>query len=89
LSPNEIEEAAIASGATSQALAMGIEDDRLGQAILLVAVATNGNSEAQLRSYFTKELPAFMMPSRIIWRDSLPLSPNGKIDRAALEREFG
>ena len=89
LSPNEIEEAALASGAAREALAIGIKDDKLGQAILLVAVPTNDESEAQLRSYFVRELPAFMMPSRIVWRESLPVSPNGKVDRAALEREFG
>ena len=88
LSPNEIEEAAIASGAVSQALAVGIPDPRLGQAILLIAVAKGDKPEDRLRSYFARELPAFMMPARIVWRDSLPLSPNGKVDRAALEKEF-
>ena len=88
LSPNEIEEAAIASGAVSQALAVGIPDPRLGHAILLIAVAKGDKPEDQLRSYFARELPAFMMPARIVWRDSLPLSPNGKVDRAALEKEF-
>ena len=88
LSPNEIEEAALASGAASQALAIGVPDERLGQAILLVAIGKGDDAEARLRDYFARELPAFMMPARIEWRDSLPLSPNGKIDRAALEREF-
>jgi acyl-CoA ligase (AMP-forming) (exosortase A-associated) len=88
LSPNEIEEAALASGAASQALAIGVPDERLGQAILLVAIGKGDDAEARLRDYFARELPAFMMPARIEWRDSLPLSPNGKIDRAALERQF-
>ena len=88
LSPNEIEEAALASGAAGQALAIGVPDERLGQAILLVAVPKGEESEARLRAYFAREMPAFMMPARIVWRDSLPLSPNGKLDRAALEKEF-
>lgn len=88
LSPTEIEEAALASGATSQALAIGVPDPRLGQAILLIAVGRGADAEARLRAYFARELPAFMMPARIDWRDSLPLSPNGKIDRAALEKEL-
>ena len=88
LSPNEIEEAALASGAVQEALAIGIKDERLGEAILLVAVPKYRTSEAQLRAYFARELPAFMMPSRIEWRESLPLSPNGKVDRVALEREY-
>jgi acyl-CoA ligase (AMP-forming) (exosortase A-associated) len=88
LSPNEIEDAALASGAARQALALGVPDVRLGQAILLVAVPLGVDPEARLRTYFARELPAFMMPGRIIWRETLPLSPNGKLDRAALEREF-
>jgi len=29
-------------------------------------------------------IPAYMMPKRIIVLESLPLNPNGKIDRKAL-----
>jgi acyl-CoA synthetase (AMP-forming)/AMP-acid ligase II len=88
LSPNEIEEAALASGAAGQALAIGVPDVRLGQAILLIAVPSGEEPEARLRAYFAREMPAFMMPTRIVWQDSLPLSANGKIDRAALAKEF-
>lgn len=87
LSPNEIEEIALASGAVRDAVAMGIPDERLGQAVLLIAIpacASPGEAEGQLRSYFAAEAPAYMHPQRIVWRDKLPLSPNGKIDRAQL-----
>ena len=88
LSPNEIEEAALASGAASQALAIGVPDERLGQTILLIATPKGENPEEKLRAWFARELPAFMMPSRIVWRKELPLSPNGKLDRSALEKEY-
>jgi acyl-coenzyme A synthetase/AMP-(fatty) acid ligase len=29
-----------------------------------------------------------MQPSAILWRDALPRSPNGKLDREALKREL-
>jgi acyl-coenzyme A synthetase/AMP-(fatty) acid ligase len=29
-----------------------------------------------------------MQPSTLLWRNELPRSPNGKIDRAALEQEL-
>ena len=29
-----------------------------------------------------------MQPREIVWRDELPVSPNGKVDRAALVKEF-
>jgi acyl-CoA ligase (AMP-forming) (exosortase A-associated) len=88
LSPNEIEEAALASGAAREALALGVPDDKLGQAVVLIAVADGADAEARLRGYFTAELPAFMHPREIVWRDALPLNPNGKLDRAALVKEF-
>ena len=88
LSPNEIEEAALASGAVRDVLALGVPDDQLGQAVLLIAVAKGEDAEARLRAYFIAELPAFMLPREIVWRDSLPVGPTGKLDRAALVREF-
>ena len=88
LSPNEIEEAALASGAVREALALGVPDDKLGQVVVLIAVANGADAEARLRGYFTAELPAFMHPREIVWRDALPLNPNGKFDRAALVKEF-
>jgi len=84
LSPTEIEEAALASGAVSEAAAFGVPDERTGQAIVLVAVAKGEGAEQRLRAHFLRDLPAHMQPARIEWRDSLPLGPNGKLDRAAL-----
>ena len=88
LSPNEIEEAALASGAVREALALGVPDERLGQAVMLIAVAKGEEAEQRLRAYFAAELPAYMQPRDIVWRDSLPLGATGKIDRAALVKEF-
>jgi amino acid adenylation domain-containing protein len=41
-------------------------------------------TSALLREYLMQELPAFMVPSSFTVLDSLPLSPNGKVDRDAL-----
>ena len=91
VSPGEIEEAAMASGAVTQAAAFGVADDRLGHAIALVARASGevGDAEPRLRAWLARELPAHMQPRAIHWRDALPISPNGKFDRAALRQELG
>ena len=88
LSPNEIEEAALASGAVREALAIGVPDERLGQAVMLIAVAKGDNAEQRLRAFFNAELPAYMQPREIVWRDALPTGATGKVDRAALVKEF-
>ena len=83
ISPNEIEEAALASGVVRDAAAFGIPDERTGQAIVLVAVGTG--DDAALRSHFKRQLPPHMQPARIEWRDALPTGPNGKLDRNAVK----
>ena len=83
ISPTEIEEVALASGMVRDAAAYGVTDERTGQAIVLVVVGEG--DEAALRSHLKRLLPPHMQPARIEWRDSLPLGPNGKLDRAALK----
>ena len=47
ISPTEIEEAALASGAVRDAAALGVPDERLGQAIILFAVAKGDEAETR------------------------------------------
>ncbi|MFV9833052.1 amino acid adenylation domain-containing protein [Bacillus stercoris] len=37
-----------------------------------------------LRSYMASELPEYMIPAKWVWVDSIPLTPNGKVDQSAL-----
>jgi acyl-CoA ligase (AMP-forming) (exosortase A-associated) len=87
VSPTEIEEAAIASGAVAEAVALGMPDERLGQAIRLVV--RGARDEAALLAYFKAELPGFQQPREVIWVVEMPRNPNGKLDRAAIAREHG
>ncbi|MBI0320312.1 phosphopantetheine-binding protein, partial [Streptomyces javensis] len=41
-------------------------------------------SPEELRSYLAERLPAHMVPSSVVILDALPLTPSGKLDRAAL-----
>lgn len=86
ISPQEIEEAALATGLVTEAAAVGVKDDRLGQAVLLVV--RGGGDEEALRAALRRDLPNFMQPREIRWVETMPLNPNGKIDRAALQAEM-
>ena len=51
--------------------------------VLLAYVVASAEPEA-LRQALQGDLPDYMVPSRIIALDAMPLSPNGKLDRKAL-----
>jgi acyl-CoA ligase (AMP-forming) (exosortase A-associated) len=88
VSPQEIEDAAAAFAGVAEAVAVGVPDARLGQAIVLF-VRGEGLEVAgeELAAHLRASLPNFMQPRTIHWRETLPLNPNGKLDRAALARE--
>ncbi len=86
ISPTEIEEAVLAGGETSEAVAIGVADERLGQAIVIVARG-DGSAEAVLRDRLRGDLPSFQQPARYVWREDLPRNANGKLDRALLKQE--
>ncbi|WP_334182851.1 acyl-CoA ligase (AMP-forming), exosortase A system-associated [Novosphingobium sp.] len=90
ISPQEVEEAALATGLVTEAVALGVADSRLGQAVHLVVRAAPGTSdgEAELPRKLMQELPNFMQPKVIHWRQAMPIGPNGKIDRTGLAAEL-
>ncbi len=91
ISPQEVEDAALATGLVAEAVALGVPDARLGQAVHLVVRASSKDSAEKnsLLKALAKELPNFMQPQAIHWRETMPTNPNGKLDRAALARELG
>lgn len=86
ISPQEVEEALLAGEEVSDAVAVGVPDERLGQAIVAV-VAGDPAAEPALRARLRAALPGFMQPVRYEWRDALPRNPNGKLDRSAIRAE--
>ncbi|HSJ77222.1 MAG TPA: acyl-CoA ligase (AMP-forming), exosortase A system-associated [Erythrobacter sp.] len=94
ISPQEVEEAALATGFAAEAVALGVADARLGHAVhLVVRGASDEAARAELPKRLQRDLPNFMQPKMIHWRAAMPINPNGKIDRTALQieldKEFG
>ena len=87
ISPQELEDAARATDLVSEAVALGVPDERLGQAVHLV-VRGDAGRDADLKAALAKELPNFMQPQRIHWRETLPVNPNGKLDRTLISQQI-
>ena len=83
-------ETVIAAHPAVQACAVGAIKDAAGNASLaawLVAQAGVAAPDAPaLRAHVARELPEFMVPSSFTWMERLPITANGKLDRAALPR---
>ncbi len=89
ISPTEIEEIAVESGMIAEAVALGVPDERLGQAIRLFVRPAEREPDpaavaASLEKYLKQNLPNFMHPRDIVLLSEFPKNPNGKLDRNAL-----
>ena len=90
VSPTEIEEVAYDTGLVRDAVAIGVEDPKLGQHVVLVVSPPGGiavDADALL-AQMRKALPRYMVPTRVDVRAEIPRSPNGKFDRKVLREEL-
>ena len=90
VSPTEVEEVIYATGLVSEVAAFGVAHPTLGQAIVVVVMPKSSGelSVDTLLASAKRDLPAFMVPHKIILRsDNLPRNPNGKIDRKILAQD--
>jgi len=75
-----------ASGAAQVVAAVG--EDGAGVRQLCAYVVTTGKREddaaAKLRAYAASRLPSYMIPTHVLFMDSLTIGTSGKVDRKAL-----
>jgi acyl-CoA ligase (AMP-forming) (exosortase A-associated) len=89
VSPTEIEEVVYGTGLVRDAVALGVEDPRLGQRIVLVVSPPGAELDRdELLSVLRQQLPTYMVPSDVVIRAELPRSPNNKFDRNLLREEL-
>lgn len=90
VSPTELEEIALGADGVAEAAAFGVSHPEKGEAILLAVVpdAEAMFDKAALEARLKRELPNFMVPEALITLDTLPRSPNGKIDRKTLNGTY-
>ena len=86
--PNEVEDVAAACPGVAECAAVGVPDEKTGEAIKLVVVRKSPDlTEAQLRAFCAERLTGYKRPKYIDFRDALPKTPVGKILRRELRDE--
>jgi long-chain acyl-CoA synthetase len=86
VSPHEIETALRRLPGVADVAAFGVPDDVLGEAIKVVVVPEPGSSpsEREVRAFCARELDDNMVPKHVEFRDELPRTDHGKLERKKL-----
>lgn len=83
--PNEIEDVVAQIPGVLECAAVGVADDKTGEAVKLVIVKKDGSlTEAQVREYCRANLTGYKQPRTVEFRTELPKTPVGKILRREL-----
>ncbi|NBA97921.1 long-chain-fatty-acid--CoA ligase FadD2 [Pseudomonas sp. R5(2019)] len=83
--PNEIEDVVMAHPKVANCAVIGIPDDRSGEAVkLFVVPRAEGVSLEELKAYCKENFTGYKVPKHIVLRESLPMTPVGKILRREL-----
>jgi len=82
----EIESTFLSLPAITQVIATLWERTKADRRLVAYVVSKNLNTQDQeyLLEYVAKQLPEYMIPAHILFLETLPLLPNGKINRRAL-----
>ncbi len=84
----EIETALYAHGSVREAAVVAIPDDEVGNLIKAVVVVTDPDIRASdLEYHCSQRIPRYMIPGAFEFRESLPKTSTGKVDRPTLVRE--
>jgi len=83
--PNEIEDVIMGHPQVVNCAAIGVPDERSGEAVKLFVVAREGGlSVDELKAYCKANFTGYKVPKHIVLRESLPMTPVGKILRREL-----
>lgn len=85
----EIETVLYSHEAVKEAAVVAVPDDLVGNRIKAFVVASNQNglTVTDLEAFCGQRLPRYMLPEAIEFRDELPKTSNGKVNRQLLARE--
>ncbi|QXI37201.1 long-chain-fatty-acid--CoA ligase FadD2 [Pseudomonas xantholysinigenes] len=83
--PNEIEDVVMSHPQVASCAAIGVPDERSGEAVkLFVVPRAGGVSVDELKAFCKANFTGYKVPKHIVLRESLPMTPVGKILRREL-----
>ncbi|WP_434728710.1 long-chain-fatty-acid--CoA ligase FadD2 [Pseudomonas soli] len=83
--PNEIEDVVMGHPQVASCAVIGVPDERTGEAVkLFVVPRAGGVSVDELKAFCKSNFTGYKVPKHIVLRDSLPMTPVGKILRREL-----
>lgn len=86
--PAEVESALLLHESVHQAAVVAKGATALERDLVaFIAARPNELTSDDLRDFLSERLPRHLVPSRLIIRDRLPLTPSGKVDRSQLRKE--
>ena len=80
----EIEAALTSHPAVREAAVVAIPDERAGALLVAFVTATEALDDLALKKHCRERVPRYMIPTTLIFRDELPHTSTGKVDRQAL-----
>jgi len=87
--PEEVEEALKLHASVSDAIVVGVPDEKWGEAVTaLVALGTGEEADPeQLRAFVREQLAAYKAPKTVLMVDRIQRAPNGKLDYKGAKRQ--
>lgn len=83
--PNEIEDVVMAHPKVAACAAIGVADEKSGEAVKLFVVPSDPTlTQEELHAYCRENFTGYKMPRHYVFRDALPMTPVGKILRREL-----
>jgi len=83
--PNEIEDVVMGHPQVASCAVIGVPDERTGEAVKLFVVPRSGGvSVDELKAFCKTNFTGYKVPKHIVLRESLPMTPVGKILRREL-----
>jgi acyl-CoA synthetase (AMP-forming)/AMP-acid ligase II len=88
--PRQVEDALATHPAVSQTAVIGVPHLKWGEAVLAVVVAREGTavSEAELIAHVKAALGSVAAPKTVVFAETLPLNPAGKVDKKAIRKPY-